>query len=255
MAKCGFSIVDDMVDFMDRLLCVWPAIERMKKTKRKTYIVDFLREAGFIKRNKRKRLGVTWTITEECSEAITRGAPRDKRDYFEVARSCIPHHPPSTYYGLGVPLNDEWYFISGVSSIFSYEQKLFFRWLRARSFTIGVGLKLLPKHGHGRKSTIDAISFALGVLTLTEVAECRPHYISQSRRDTKRRKERRRARQREECSRQQVEQFIINDKSSVKEKLSTEVTTRSPQAVPLESPDAVATMMDRYCASNIIQCL
>jgi hypothetical protein len=219
-----FAIVDRMVAFIDMVISrVSPErSEKLNKRVRKDLILKFLKAAGFIglrKRSelrKRKRSGDVWRITQECSEAITRGRLSEKRDYLSAVFECVPDNH------LGIR-SDYFEYFECLDSLFWYENKSFFTWLADEIDIVHAGLKR-------KKGKIDAIRFALAVVTEMDAERCSSRWISRAVRRAERRKERRRAKRQAERQRRLAEQNI--NKSSTVENLGTELATNSSESSP-----------------------
>ena len=236
MTTLAHPIIHDMVSFMDGLVMgISPKDgKKLKKVRRKELIFEFFKRAGFIRLIERKRFDyVWWDITEKGSEAIRRGRPRNKQDYVETALHFGEYE---RVHGMKL---EEFEFMAGVGTMFAYEEKSFFRWVRTEMYVIQFWREVLTKLGSSKRSTDDAVKFAVSSLFLVDRARCLRHFSSRWKRDERRRRakrEARRQRKREaERQRASVVENIPVGTSSVTEESVTDVATHCAETSPMRS--------------------
>ena len=159
--------VDKIVTLLDMVACVWPEIEEMKSAVRKRFIVEFLREVGFIEPNRSNSRGEVWVITDEFLKAIKGERSYSRPDYREVALRCISKLIHD-YGRRGAP-EAECYLYFTLRQILLYEDNEILMWLRAEIRVVQVGVEELLKLGIGPKAATIAIKFTLKNITILEI--------------------------------------------------------------------------------------
>jgi hypothetical protein len=236
MSTLAHPIIHDMVSFMDSLVMgISPKNgKKLKEARRKEFIFEFFERAGFIRLTERKKFDyVWWDITEKGSEAIRRGRPRNKQDYVETALHFGEYE---RVHGMKL---EEFDFLACVGTMFAHEEKSFFRWVRSEMYVIQFGRVVLTKLGSSKRSTDDAIKFAVSSLFLVDRARCLRHFLSRWKRDERRRRAKREARRQRELEAERQRVLVVENipvgTSLVTEESATDLATHCAETSPMPS--------------------